>query len=237
MEEDYYDREIKSLEKSSPTDITDFLSNIKLKFKSKREKDISLHKERGDKAIKMIENKNHKILELGTGQGEMYQSLKEKGFNVTGTDIKKYPETEDLNIVLCDLNNRFPFRDSSFDVVIALELLEHMFNPYKTMEEIKRVLKPNGYAIISMPNTASLFSRIGQLYEPRFENLEVYFHHHQPCIKSIRNLIKTQLKIEEEVYLLGFKKLFFLNYFSKFFLKINRNLFCGDFMIKARNKK
>ena len=122
-----------------------------------------------------------------------------------------------------NLNEKLPFKSSTFDAVIGLEVLEHLYNPYETMKEIKRVLKPNGQAIISMPNSGSFFSRIGQLYEPRLKNLDIYWHHHYPCITSIKNLVSTQLKIEKEVHVMNFRRLSFLNFLAPLLLKINKD--------------
>ena len=196
--------------------------------------DISNQKNRANLAIGLIDNKSRKVLELGTGNGELFLELIKRNFDVTGTDIDIRKHLEKYKIIKHDLNKRLPFKSSTFDVVIGLEVLEHLFNPYKTMKEIRRVLRKEGVAIISMPNSASFFSRIGQLYEKRMDNLDIYWHHHQPSIISIRNLVATQLKIEKEVYIMNFRRLSFLNFLSSFLLKLNRNLFAGDFMVKAR---
>jgi 2-polyprenyl-3-methyl-5-hydroxy-6-metoxy-1,4-benzoquinol methylase len=135
-----------------------------------------------------------------------------------------------------DLNKGLPFKKNFFDVVVGLEVLEHLYNPYEMMKEIKRVLKPKGYAIISMPNTASIISRIGQLYEKRPDHLDLYWHHFQPSLTSIKNLIETQLKIEKQVFITSFKRLRIFNYISSSLIRINKNMFCGDFMVKARKE-
>ncbi len=49
------------------------------------------------------------------------------------------------------------FLDSSFDAVFALEVLEHVFYPNRVFSEVRRVLKPNGYAIFLVPSDNFLF--------------------------------------------------------------------------------
>jgi len=44
-----------------------------------------------------------------------------------------------------------PFKESTVDAVICLSVLEHVENPLKAMSEIRRVLKPGGYALIYVP--------------------------------------------------------------------------------------
>ena len=55
----------------------------------------------------------------------------------------------------CDLNQRFPFSDRSLDVVTANQVIEHLYDTDGFVREIKRVLKPGGYAVISTNNLAS----------------------------------------------------------------------------------
>jgi len=196
--------------------------------------DLSNQQDRADCALNLINKEGSKILEFGTGNGELFEELEKRDFNVTGIDIDIKEHLRKKNIIKHDLNNKLPFKNNTFDVVVGLEVLEHLFNPYETMKEIKRVLKKGGCAVISMPNSASLFSRIGQLYEKRLDNLDIYWHHHQPSITSIRNLVSTQLKIEKEIHRMNFRRLAFLNFLSPFLLKINKDLFAGDFMVKAR---
>jgi len=201
--------------------------------------DIKNNAERGLDGLSLVEKNSKKILELGTGEGYFMSELKKRGHDVIGIDIlpNKILLERSFDIRKYDLNKGLPFKKSSFDVVIGLEVLEHLYNPYEMMKEIKRVLKPKGYAIISMPNTASIFYRIGQLYEPRFENLDIYWHHYQPSITSIRNLVSKELKIEKEIFRASFRRLRIFNPFLKSLLKLNRDIFCGGFMVKARKIK
>lgn len=48
---------------------------------------------------------------------------------------------------VCDM----PFEDKSFDAVLAINLLEHVEDPFTAMKEIYRVLKPGGYAYFDTP--------------------------------------------------------------------------------------
>jgi len=197
--------------------------------------DLSNQQNRAGLALSLINKEGLKVLELGTGNGELFEELEKGGFNVTGIDINIKEHLRKKNVIKHDLNNKLPFKNNTFDVVVGLEILEHLFNPYETMKEIRRVLKEGGCAVISMPNSASLFSRIGQLYEKRLENLDIYWHHHYPSITSIRNFVSTQLKIEKEIHIMNFRRLAFLNFLSPLLLRINKDLFSGDFMVKARN--
>lgn len=47
--------------------------------------------------------------------------------------------------------NLFPFADSTFDSLVANEVFEHVFNPEQFLGEIRRVLKPGGMALLTLP--------------------------------------------------------------------------------------
>lgn len=50
-----------------------------------------------------------------------------------------------------------PFPDSSFDIVVCREMIEHVQSPAKLLSEIWRLLKPWGYALITTPNGFNVF--------------------------------------------------------------------------------
>ena len=53
-------------------------------------------------------------------------------------------------VVQCDLEKRLPFKDNSYDVVTALDVLEHLENPHAALKELCRVAKKS--VMISLPN-------------------------------------------------------------------------------------
>jgi SAM-dependent methyltransferase len=61
-----------------------------------------------------------------------------------------------------DLNRKLPlpFPAGSFDCIHAGEIIEHLFSPDLLLGEISRLLKPDGYAVITTPNLASWRNRI-----------------------------------------------------------------------------
>lgn len=56
--------------------------------------------------------------------------------------------------VVTDLNAPWPWGDSTVDEVMAIDIFEHLADKEHTMEELWRVLKPGGRAIIEIPNAA-----------------------------------------------------------------------------------
>jgi SAM-dependent methyltransferase len=81
---------------------------------------------------------------------------------ITGIDISA--ETIELcnrrgitDIIQCDAM-ALPFKEGSFDLVLALDAFEHFEDDKKSMSEIHRVLKPNGTAICTVPAFMFLWS-------------------------------------------------------------------------------
>lgn len=65
--------------------------------------------------------------------------------------------SKEFNIIgkKCDLNKKFSLDDNSVDVITAAHSIEHLTNTDNFLSEIKRVLKPKGYLVISTDNLAS----------------------------------------------------------------------------------
>lgn len=68
-----------------------------------------------------------------------------------GLDIEPKPYRDDIrDIIKCNLEYGIPFKNNSFDTVLALDVLEHVDNLYYLFNELKRVSKK--YIIINLPN-------------------------------------------------------------------------------------
>jgi SAM-dependent methyltransferase len=72
---------------------------------------------------------------------------KPEGF--IGVDVAQRPGVD----VVADLNQRFPFPDSSIDLLRAFDVIEHLRDRIHTMNEIWRVCKPNAQVEIRVPST------------------------------------------------------------------------------------
>ncbi|MBI4854608.1 MAG: 3-demethylubiquinone-9 3-O-methyltransferase [Acidobacteria bacterium] len=96
------------------------------------------------------------ILDVGCGAGLFSNPLSSKGYDVTAFDVstesleiaKQYDTTKKVKYLFADAYN-FPFPDNSFDIVCAMDFLEHVDKPEVVISEVSRVLKPNGLFFFS----------------------------------------------------------------------------------------
>lgn len=91
------------------------------------------------------------VLDVGCGAGFLSNYLAGAGFDVTGIDASptsidvatRHDTTGKVRYLLGDALE-LPFADASFDVVCAMDFLEHVENPAAVVAEIARVLRPGG---------------------------------------------------------------------------------------------
>jgi SAM-dependent methyltransferase len=78
------------------------------------------------------------------------------------------PEAFKFKEVSCDgvdITGPFPYKDGSFDLVIAVEVTEHIQDHENFFREINRILKPGGKLYVSTPNILSMKSRFRFLFQ------------------------------------------------------------------------
>lgn len=154
---------------------------------------------------------NSKILDLGCGDGSVSQIYLQKG-EVTGIDIsshalKQAKKNGLTTTIKHDLNQTpYPLKPSSYDYVIATDVIEHLFNPIAFLAEARRLLKQHGKIIIAVPNFARLQNRIRMIYGDPIDIL-----HWSKYGDEIEHLHWfTQPKLNHLLNEAGFKKNFYL---------------------------
>jgi ubiquinone/menaquinone biosynthesis C-methylase UbiE len=102
-----------------------------------------------------------RLLDIGCGCGYLSYTAKSEQIDIYGMDIsfnalsKGKQNFPFLKVCVANGEN-VPFKDESFDVVFCLGALEHFLQPEIGIEEIKRVLKKEGFSIMVLPNSFSL---------------------------------------------------------------------------------
>lgn len=136
---------------------------------------------------------NKAILDVGAGHGAFSKKLDELGFEVSACDL--FPELFYYYQVKCkkaDLTKSLPYSDNSFDVVVAMEVMEHILDHEVFFSEVNRVLKPGGKLFISTPNILSLKSRIRFLFSGFFYSFKPLNLHNNDGLQHVASLTVDQ---------------------------------------------
>ena len=104
-----------------------------------------------------------KILDIGCGTGTTIKEMEAYAPTVCGLDISptalRYCSQRGISSVSLGDASVLPFRDGQFDVVISVDLLEHMEDDVGALREMHRVAKPGGVVIATVPAFQRLWSR------------------------------------------------------------------------------
>jgi 2-polyprenyl-3-methyl-5-hydroxy-6-metoxy-1,4-benzoquinol methylase len=109
-----------------------------------------------------IYSSSGRLLDIGCGIGLLLNVAKSHGYQVEGVEISDYAANFartnlGLDVKNCSLQDAHYAR-SSFDIVVINHVLEHLEDPKTTLEEIHRILKPNGLLVAGVPNFGSWFA-------------------------------------------------------------------------------
>jgi len=114
-----------------------------------------------EEILNMIsEERDSKFLDIGCALGNFTIECAEKinTKNIFGIEVHKekieIAEKKGIKVYNFDLNEDFKLNET-FDIVISTQIIEHIFNPDKFLRNIKKILAPDGYAIIATPNLSS----------------------------------------------------------------------------------
>lgn len=100
------------------------------------------------------------MVDIGCGNGIVSQIMaKTAGVKrIVGVDFVSLTDAFPIDMVNLDSASRLPYSDASFDVVTCLETLEHVHDTDHLVREVRRVLRPDGYAVLSVPRIDGLLT-------------------------------------------------------------------------------
>ena len=127
------------------------------------------------KLASTLPKSNIRILDLGAGDATFSIEFAQK-VNATKLDVVDGVDMEevwakkaesvsmDFNGLVTNFEEPLPYPNESFDVVISINVIEHVYDPFLFLQEIHRVLRNDGYAIICAPNLSGLQYRLELLF-------------------------------------------------------------------------
>jgi 2-polyprenyl-3-methyl-5-hydroxy-6-metoxy-1,4-benzoquinol methylase len=162
-----------------------------------------------DKNINLESN----VLDIGCGGGDLLKKLKNSGYkNIYGFDIGNYVKFADIAdlIKIGDLNfEKIPFAENNFELITALNMLEHLENPLHFERECARLLKPKGFLILSIPNGQNLWSRMSYFASNNITAYDAYNNHICFLTADIfKKIFLKDFELVETVYRKGFMPYF-----------------------------
>ena len=94
-------------------------------------------------------NGKKRILIVGDAGGREYRYLSKQDKEIFMLDIA--PQALLPNLVVQSIEERTPYEDEFFDGVVMNEVIEHLFRDVDALEEVHRILKPDGILVITVP--------------------------------------------------------------------------------------
>jgi len=114
--------------------------------------------------LEMLDSEKGLLLDIGCAAGAEFEPLLARGFQIVGLDYapemlrlaqQRYGASDGVHLCRADAES-LPFPDASFDQVVCLGVFEYLSTYDRGLDEIRRVLRPGGVAILSLPTRISL---------------------------------------------------------------------------------
>lgn len=191
--------------------------------------------------ISRIDGTPHTLLDIGCGDGLLLSLAQERGMEVHGLDISEKgaekARAKGLMVTIADVSGPLPFPDSSFDVVVILDVLEHLYAPQDLLKEAARVSKR--WLIVGVPNFSSIAARLQVLHGAVPENNRphkghVYWFNDTVLETMIRD---TGLSLRETRVNTIFQNRFLFGTLVRFLARIAPNLFALSFVVRLEKMR
>jgi len=118
--------------------------------------------------------KGTEILDLGCGEGDFSRRLLDDNYRAIAVDgYNLYWRNPQIPLRIANFDSEFAATVSPdgkrYDAIAAIEIIEHVENPFLFLRECYKLLNPNGLLFLTSPNVESITSRIVFLYTGRLK--------------------------------------------------------------------
>tara|TARA_A100001011_G_C14304299_1_gene842334 strand:+ start:1452 stop:2342 length:891 start_codon:yes stop_codon:yes gene_type:complete len=145
--------------------------------------------------IQYLQNLNLKkksdILEIGSGPGEFLYCAKKLGFNPVGLDIN--PKLSNFTKKNYDIetitNKKISSIKKKYSLIVSWHSLEHFEHPFDVLLSITKIVKKNGFVILSLPNPKSFGFK---MLKSKWPHLDAPRHRNLIDIKTIQNFFENK---------------------------------------------
>ena len=178
----------------------------------------------------LSENKG-KILDIGAGTGDFLAFVKQNGWQTIGVEPSQKAKEIATKKGVVFVNETSELENQSFDIITMWHVLEHVPDLEKQIQELKRLLKPNGTLIVAVPNFKSFDANHYKEFWAAYDVPIHFWHFSKTAIKSLFQ--KQNMKLEKVlpmkfdafyVSLLSEKyKTGKMNYIKAFFIGLKSN--------------
>ena len=171
---------------------------------------------------RLVGGPGRRVLDLGCRYGALTRSYLD-GNELVGVDVSREALAEaaklGIETVWTDVQEPLPFPDASFDVVVAGELIEHLSDPDRVVAEVRRVLRPGGSFVGSVPNFFRLRNRLAMLAGRPLDHDSTHLHFFAP--RDLERLLAGWEGVE-------------LHFIASRFLRLSPRLFANIVVFSAR---
>nr|MDO8083019.1 class I SAM-dependent methyltransferase [Candidatus Freyarchaeota archaeon] len=142
-----------------------YTHEIEVLFSNKKTWNCYRYQERYAKVVELVKRyvpKKSKIIDIGSSHGNFSLGLASEGYIMLGLELepnfvkyarwklkKKKPGVMDNVNFVVGTSSNLPVPSDAFDCVLLLETIEHLKEPEKALQEIRRVLRKNGFLVLS----------------------------------------------------------------------------------------
>jgi len=150
------------------------------------------------KKVTLIQKWVHsgKVLDIGCGTGEFLNVMSKKGFDVIGVEPNINAANfaiENYHLSVYKENKLSELVPQSFDVITMWHVLEHVSDLAKRIEQIKKLLKPDGILIVAVPNPESFDARYYKKYWAAFDLPRHLYHFKKSDISKLFKKVEMEI--------------------------------------------